>query len=463
MNLYPALLAQMGSWKYYIAKMKMKEVAKEVDFAYDVYDDRTLSDAIQRDLSDSRVKKEIVAFLARRPDRFFASLVVAAIGGNPKFYPVKITDEREFSVFADQEVDEAFGVLTFSGKQRYYALDGQHRLKAIKTLLDPNDPANASCPEGFGNEEISVLIVIKRDEPQAQFLQAYRRLFSSLNRYARPTGDDTNIIMDEDDAFAILTRRLISEHDFFKWTGKQKESRRVQMKGKNLKEGDEFFTSLQTLYSMNQELLTSRVRASIGWGNTDPPEKKVDTFIMFRPEEEYLDALYAELVVYWNSLVKVLPVLKEDAGDHKDHSAEGKDNLLFWPIGQELLATIARQLFNELPEKDLKKPTVESASKVLAPLSKVEWALHREPWRFFLLTRIDDSWKMRSEGRAEAMVIAERMLRWIVGLDPLKNDEKKKLREQWQSSLVPAPSDEEKTKMWTRVEKLADSVSGKKN
>src|SRR5689334_19299914 len=112
MNLYPALQAQMGSWKYYIARMKMKEVAKEVEFAYDVYQDRTLSDAIQRDLNESRVKKELVTFLARRKDRFFSSLVVAAIGGNPKFYPVKITDEPEFAIFADQGMDDAFGVLT---------------------------------------------------------------------------------------------------------------------------------------------------------------------------------------------------------------------------------------------------------------------------------------------------------------------------------------------------------------
>jgi DNA sulfur modification protein DndB len=183
MNLYPALQAHMGSWKYYIAKMKMKEVAKEVDFAYDVYPDRTLSDAIQRDLNESRVKKDIVTFLSGRKDRFFASLVVAAIGGKPKFYPVKITEEPEFAVFADQKLDESFGVLTFSGEQRYYALDGQHRLKAIKTLLEQSDPLSNFRPEGFGEEEISVLIVIKREEPLDQFLESYRRLFSSLNRY----------------------------------------------------------------------------------------------------------------------------------------------------------------------------------------------------------------------------------------------------------------------------------------
>ena len=45
MNLYPALQADMGSWKYYIVKMRMREVASEVLFATEVYEDRTLDDA----------------------------------------------------------------------------------------------------------------------------------------------------------------------------------------------------------------------------------------------------------------------------------------------------------------------------------------------------------------------------------------------------------------------------------
>ena len=223
MNLYPALSARMGSWKYYIAKMKMRELAGNVKFASEVYEDRTLDDAIQRVLNEGRVKREIVSFLCRRPDRFFASIVVASLGGTPKFYPVRITSEERFQVFADQELDQAFGVLTFSGDQKYYALDGQHRLKAIKTLLDRTTPESEDAPEGFAEEEISVIMIVREEDWDAAFLQSYRRLFSSLNRYAKATDKDTNIIMDEDDSFAILTRRLITEHEFFRWEGRQSQ------------------------------------------------------------------------------------------------------------------------------------------------------------------------------------------------------------------------------------------------
>jgi len=435
--------------------MKMKEVAKEVDFAYDVYDDRTLSDAIQRDLDEGRVKKEIVTFLSRRKDRFFSSLVVAAVGGSPKFYPVKITDDPEFAVFADQDIDEAFGVLTFSGKQNYYALDGQHRLKSIKSLLDPNDPLSAKCPDGFGEEQISVLIVLKRDEPEEQFLQSYRRLFSSLNRYAKPTSHDTNIIMDEDDAFAILTRRLISSYPSFQWTGKEIKSAQVQMKGKNLREKEAYFTSLQTLYSMNKTLLTSKARAGVGWKGGDGDEGEVDikAFTRFRPEEEYLDLLYKELTTYWSALREALPALDEDSSVHKDHAVEGKDSLIFWPIGQELLASIARRLLNEHLDGD-DEVSPEKAKNALLPLAKVNWNLHGPIWRFFLLVNIDGTWKMRNEGRAEAMKLAEQILGWMVGIDELNEDDLKKLRLQWQARLVPAQEKKDMDAAWLEIEKM---------
>ena len=88
MQIYPAIRAYMGDWDYYIVRMTMREVAHEVRLASDLWDDRTLSDAIQRVLDESRVKQHIVKFISRRSDRFFGSLVVAAIGGNPTWIPI---------------------------------------------------------------------------------------------------------------------------------------------------------------------------------------------------------------------------------------------------------------------------------------------------------------------------------------------------------------------------------------
>jgi DNA sulfur modification protein DndB len=44
-------------------------------------------------------------------------------------------------------------------------------------------------------------------------------LFTNINRNAIKTSTQENIALDEDDGFAIITRRLLDEHDFFKKKG----------------------------------------------------------------------------------------------------------------------------------------------------------------------------------------------------------------------------------------------------
>ena len=52
----------MGDWDYYIVRVTMREVAREVQLASALWEDKTLSDAIQRVLDEPRVKQQIVNF-----------------------------------------------------------------------------------------------------------------------------------------------------------------------------------------------------------------------------------------------------------------------------------------------------------------------------------------------------------------------------------------------------------------
>ena len=449
MNLYPALKARMGTWEYYVVKMPMKDIVKEVGFASEVYDNKTLDDAIQRTLNEGRVKREIVNYLGRRDDRFFSSIVVASLGGNPKFYPVEITDDPQFSIFRDQGLDSSFGVLTFDGGQQYFALDGQHRLKAIKTLIDQNEANIPDVPEGFLGEEISVIMLVRKEIDDATFLTNYRRLFSSLNRYAKPTDRDTNIIMDEDDAIAIVTRRLLTEHSFFEWKGIASTSPRLKTQGKNLRSGDPYFTTLQTLYGMNEALLRTPTRES---------EFLDKDYKQYRPSEENLDALFDELTLYWDSILQEIQILNEDPTKMREHSAESPtddgvmDNLLFWPIGQELFARVVRSLLNRrLPDPN--KPTEEEVCAVLTDLSKVNWDLHSPPWRGLLLAQNpgNNAWKMRSEDRKQALEVAQAILRWKVGLDELPGDDENDLKIRWYALLLPRPTKEQVDADWRLI------------
>jgi DNA sulfur modification protein DndB len=447
--------AQMGRWRYYVVKMTMREVAESVRFASDVYNDFTLDEAIQRILNESRVRKEIVTYLVRQEDRFFNSLVVAAIGGDPMWYPVAIEDDERFLLLReDKRINTTFGILRFTGNQKYYALDGQHRLAAIKALVDPKSDVARNAPEGFSEEEISVVIVVPDEaDTDAEFRKRYRRLFGNLNRYAKATDQVDNIIMDEDDVFAIITRRLITDHPFFKAAGPQRESHRVKMKkGKNLTRQDSYFTSLETLYDINKKLLASRSRRTSGWGDEGVDMRE---FMRFRPAEEMIEDLYRELVLYWDGLLSAVPELKNDPPRMRNHDAtddeEEQDHLLFWPIGQDLAADVARDALDMLQD-DPETPSEESVRKALKGLGSLTWELHRPPWRNLLL--IPDgsgSWKMRNEERKAALAVGGRILRWKLGVHELDDDAVAELRRDWAEKLLPALAAAEVDSMWQSV------------
>jgi DNA sulfur modification protein DndB len=453
----------MGNWTYFTVRMTARELDESVRFAYDVYDDRTLGEAIQRVLKAGR-NKEIVNYLKKQSDHFFSSLVVAALDGDPKFYPVDITEDPQFAILKDDSrLSNAFGVLKFDGTQKYYALDGQHRLKAIKTLLDRDDELSEGCPVGFEEEQFSVLIVVPED-PSEVFIKKYRRLFANLNRYAKPMDMVTNIMIDEDDAFAILTRRLISDHSFFQWPGRQKDSAKVKIidaKGnssKNLKSGDVYFTSLETLYKSNITLLYTEERKN-QWA-------ELKEFIKVRPPDALLEELYTELAMYWDVILEAIPELRNEPQKMRVHALTEDDrrnglmdHLLFWPIGLEFLAELVRDQLKGLSPGAV--PSREGMLPLVAPLGRINWELHHSPWRHLLLVRDagGENWKIRNEERKAALRIAKRVMYWVLGLE-LDRSELQQLERDWSQALVPPPEEAERKRLWADIAEMRQSVCG---
>ena len=465
MNLYPAVQARMGSWTYYIARMSMRDVAAHVDFGSKFESDRTLEHAIQRTLNEGRAKKEIARYL-QHPDRFFSSIVVAAMGGNPTFSEVKIEYTAEQKLLT-RGMAGAFGVLAFDGGEKYYALDGQHRLKAIKYLLDASATEGEAPPEGFDDDQVSVLLVCA-EKKDKKFLRLYRRLFSSLNRYAKPTNADTNIIMDEDDMFAIITRRMINDHPFFQAKGAsdfrvQTEDKNIHPSvpaesetGKKIFKPSPCFTTLQTLYAMNEDFLTTEQRACSGWANA----QEMRNFKQFRVDDEVLEQYYKELVLCWDALIGAIPDLSKPPETMRDHQMPGNDHVLFWPIGQEVLAKVARRLLDEACSGENTDDIIK-AKKALAKLGKVDWQLHSPPWRNLFLIWEDGkgekpgAWKMRTGSRDPARKIALRLILWIIGVsDENEND----LKTEWRNRLVPAQEEKDAKRHVEKSERAAEQT-----
>lgn len=202
----PAFEAKVGNWTYYVCLMSYAAVAREVNFAYELGGNQDLATMIQRGVGARTA--DITDYLLNNENRFLGSLIIAAWGGHPEYIPVEMEKSQE-----NHEVlsgmDRNFGVLTFDNTHQFFALDGQHRLKAIKDAVK-RDPS-------LGREDVSVIVVPHFDDEDGR--RRTRRLFTNINRNAVKTTNQENIALDEDDSFAILTRRLLDEHDFMKKYG----------------------------------------------------------------------------------------------------------------------------------------------------------------------------------------------------------------------------------------------------
>src|SRR5438552_1314719 len=86
----PAFRASVGDWQYYICTMKYAEVARQIQFAYELGGNQDLNSMIQRGLSQRTA--EITRYLLDSPHRFLGALIVACWGGSPEYVTLSMSD-----------------------------------------------------------------------------------------------------------------------------------------------------------------------------------------------------------------------------------------------------------------------------------------------------------------------------------------------------------------------------------
>ncbi|MCY4038158.1 MAG: DGQHR domain-containing protein [Hyphomicrobiales bacterium] len=201
----PALRGLMGDWVYYSCLMNLNELAGRVQFAKEIHKNKSLSDMIQRELKDNR-GKQISEYLTNQSERLFNSLVVATYGGQPNWQPLSSVKEKRtknLSQLTEAQIASA-GFLTLQGTEKLFALDGQHRLAGMKKAIEDGlqqDPV----------DEVSVIFVSHKDTSEG--LKRTRRLFTTLNKTAKPVSKGEIIALDEDDVVAITVRRLVESDE----------------------------------------------------------------------------------------------------------------------------------------------------------------------------------------------------------------------------------------------------------
>lgn len=310
----PAIKSQIGSWVFYVSTLSFSQVNECVSRIDDeLHKSKLLRDMLQRSITDNY--KSIATYIETQKDRFFNALILAVYDGDPKWHEVRLeTDD------ADEYI--GLGVLEFSGEEKIFPIDGQHRVEGIKKVMSESSE--------YENESIPVVFIGHRKD--ADGMQRARRLFSTLNRYAKPVSMRDIIALDEDDIIAIASRELIDNHMLFA------NDRILDSKTKAIPENNTTaFTTIITFYECNKLLLDLFLRdkeVKNSEGKNLRGSSKISAYIRFRPSDEDINSFIKLCTEYWdgfaNSFEDVKEYLNRTANTEFLRNRDG-GNILFRP------------------------------------------------------------------------------------------------------------------------------------
>jgi DNA sulfur modification protein DndB len=340
----PCIRGIIGDWTYYSTVMKIKDIVENhriitVAESPDLYT-KNINDVLQREINPTRIN-QISKYLTTNNERFFSSLTVAIHKGNPQWFDINLGShfQVENEDLNEDELDfieNKFGILSLSGEEQIFALDGQHRLVGLREAIKTR-------PE-LGEEEIALIYVVHDIEKK----ERTRRLFTVLNKYAeKPKGAEL-IILDEDDSAAINTRRLVENHPIFKLENSISASKNGNLTSRDLKS----FTTLVTLNNINKILYSRK-----------------NDFYTRRPLENELTEMYEVTSKFWDFLFENFPEILQfiegsrgiDLNGVFERNAQTGGSLLLRPVGQELIAKIYK-LFLDKNELDKLKSKIRSVN-----------------------------------------------------------------------------------------------------
>ena len=360
---FPAIRSHIGDWAYFITVLPFAEVAERIRRADEIHTNKGLHDMIQRALSDR--KMTIADYIRTQGERFFNAIVVGIYGGSPDWFPVDI-EANSLRTRGDlQPVNlttrarEAFGVLQLSGQENLFAIDGQHRVEGIKEALEV-DP-------DLAREELAVLFVAHRTTAEGR--ARTRRLFTTLNKYAVPVRLHEIIALDEDDAFAIVTRLVVERYEgLAKTIGERDELIGLVRYRQALTPPSDHhsITSIETIYKLIEVLAFPR-----------SDSKTRSAYKRSRPSPDVIESMYEEHVSFWEALRKHVMPMFEALGSRPEDCIAGRyrtregGHILFRPVGQIAFGRAVRVLQDRNVGLD---EAVGALSQTVLALNEVPWA-----------------------------------------------------------------------------------------
>lgn len=360
-ELFPVIRGRMGGRDYYVGKMSFQELAAKVRIFSEIKGNPKLEETLQREIK--KRSRDMTVYLKRQTERFYGAIIVATWGGRPEYVAVRMEDHPLL------DNDFEFGLLKLNGRADFFALDGQHRLESIKEAIKDRPDLR--------HEEVTVLFVT-HERTEAGNIRT-RRLFHTLNRYAKPTTTGENVVLDEDNVLAIGTRRLLGCG-----IGVLDQARVSIERKQVLKSENHIFTSLAALYDLSKLALEPVYQFS-----------KDRDYLKFRPAAEDVENVFSVLRSLWAEIERRVEAVGDvgRAGIEPGEIREpGEDpalgHVLFRPVGLKLLGHVLGRLAALRPDTPVQRCTAlrdDFWEEPVAQAIRLPLVIGKPPWRGTIL------------------------------------------------------------------------------
>ncbi len=365
----PCLRGRMGDWFYYVSLMRFHDIASRVKRSDEIHKNRHLSEWIQRQLKGSRID-DIVSYLTTQEQRFFNAIILGIHGGEPYWQEMDIVSELsridKGKMLSERDIDNlnrTFGILTLTGKEKIFAVDGQHRTTAINEALRKESRLK--------DEEVAVIFVAHK--PTKEGRVRTRRLFSTLNRYARPVSTSEIIALDEEDNAAIITRQLMEEFELFENKIQFSKSRSISPNNSDA------FTNIVTLYDIVNTLITNKpiLRIKVSGEDQKVFSSRRVSEALINEKQKYVETIFKEVA-------RTIPSLRAFFKSGIVDRTSPRTSLLFRPIGQVVFFSVLKVAIDHGFKR-----------KALRFFSKDRFSLANKNWRRIFLD--EESGTIRTE------------------------------------------------------------------
>ncbi|AEI39806.1 DNA sulfur modification protein DndB [Paenibacillus mucilaginosus] len=388
-RLFPVLRGKLGTTEYYLAVMKAADVIKEIRSADELneWKDFTIEERLQREINWTRIKSELAPYLLTEEDRFFGSLIVDIYNDQGvEFEPLSSNFKTNNKFY--ESAAQAFGFLVMAGGETLFALDGQHRLKALQMAITGKGKDGELIDDlnhnpDLGQEDITVIFI--RHEKNTQKI---RKIFNKINKHAKPTNKGANIITSEDDPFALIARKLIGPDAPLK-------EAQVNWRSNTLSKTSKQFTTIGTLYESAEILLREK--------NLAKNELPAD-----------LTKYYNQVKIVWEKLAKEFEPFTEMI--HTTEISKFREQFLVGkPVGQMALIE-AIQICFEHEYTDL--------SEIITALNKINWDADSKIW---LHVMYEPNGRIRANSTARKL--AAHVIAYMVGVNFDDNEKAELIKE----------------------------------